>query len=44
MELGITGVPSILIDGRFMVMGAQGADEILSVLERAWARRMKEEA
>lgn len=44
MELGITGVPSILIDGRFMVMGAQGADEILSVLQRAWARRMKEEA
>lgn len=43
-ELGITGVPSILIDGRFMVMGAQGADEILSVMERAWARRMKEQA
>jgi len=41
-ELGITGVPSILIDGRFMVMGAQGADEILSVMERAWARRQKE--
>jgi hypothetical protein len=43
-ELGITGVPSILIDGRFMVMGAQGADEILSVMERAWARRQKEQA
>ena len=41
-ERGITGVPSILIDGRFMVMGAQGADEILSVMERAWARRQKE--
>ena len=43
-ERGITGVPSILIDGRFMVMGAQGADEILSVMERAWARRQKERA
>ena len=39
LELGISGVPSILLDGRFMVVGARGADEILSVLNRAWARR-----
>jgi predicted DsbA family dithiol-disulfide isomerase len=38
-ELGITGVPSLLIDGKFMVVGAQGADQIFDVLERAWARR-----
>jgi len=44
MELGITGVPAILIDGRFMIAGAKGADEILSVLQRAWARRQQEAA
>jgi predicted DsbA family dithiol-disulfide isomerase len=40
-ELAISGVPSMLIDGKFMVVGAQGADQILDVLERAWARRVK---
>ena len=39
LELGITGVPSLLVDGKFMVVGAQGADQILSVLERSWRRR-----
>lgn len=39
-ELGITGVPSLLLDGKFMVVGAQGADQILNVLRRAWARRV----
>jgi predicted DsbA family dithiol-disulfide isomerase len=38
-ELGISGVPSLLIDGKFMVVGAQGSDQLLSVLQRAWARR-----
>lgn len=38
-ELGITGVPAILIDNKFMILGAQGADHILEVLRRAWARR-----
>jgi predicted DsbA family dithiol-disulfide isomerase len=40
MELGITGVPSLLIDGKFMVVGAQGSDHILEVLNRAQARRV----
>jgi predicted DsbA family dithiol-disulfide isomerase len=38
-ELGITGVPAFLVDGKFMVVGAQGPDQILSTLQRAWARR-----
>ena len=38
-ELGITGVPSLLLDEKFMVVGAQCADQILDVLQRAWARR-----
>ncbi|MEO9180594.1 MAG: DsbA family oxidoreductase [Acidimicrobiales bacterium] len=37
-ELGITGVPCLLLDGKFMVVGARGAHEILDVLRRAWAR------
>ncbi len=38
-ELGISGVPSFLVDGTFMLAGAQGADQVLRVLERAWNRR-----
>jgi predicted DsbA family dithiol-disulfide isomerase len=38
-ELGITGVPTLLLDDRFMVVGAQGSERILDVLTRAWARR-----
>ena len=38
-NLGISGVPSFLVDERFMVVGAQGADQLLSALRRAWARR-----
>lgn len=38
-ELGITGVPSLVLDGKFMVVGAQGAPHFLEVLNRAWARR-----
>jgi predicted DsbA family dithiol-disulfide isomerase len=40
MELGITGVPSLLIDEKFMVVGAQGSDHILEILTRAWSRRV----
>ena len=38
-ELGISGVPAFLVDAKFMVSGAQGIDQILDVLQRAWARR-----
>jgi predicted DsbA family dithiol-disulfide isomerase len=38
-ELGITGVPCFLVDSKFMVLGAQGTEQILDVLRRAWARR-----
>jgi predicted DsbA family dithiol-disulfide isomerase len=38
-ELGVTGVPCFLVDSKFMVSGAQGAEQILDVLKRAWARR-----
>ncbi len=38
-ELGITGVPSLVLDNKFMVVGAQGSEQILNVLRRAWARR-----
>ncbi len=39
LELGVTGVPTFLLDSRFMVVGAQGPDHILDALQRAWARR-----
>jgi predicted DsbA family dithiol-disulfide isomerase len=38
-ELGISGVPAMLLDGTFMIVGAQGADAMLDALRRAWARR-----
>jgi predicted DsbA family dithiol-disulfide isomerase len=38
-ELGISGVPTLLLDEKFMVVGAQGAAQMLDVLRRAWARR-----
>jgi predicted DsbA family dithiol-disulfide isomerase len=38
-ELGISGVPAMVLDGRFMVVGAQGVDALTNVLARAWARR-----
>jgi predicted DsbA family dithiol-disulfide isomerase len=37
-EIGVTGVPFFVVDGRFGIPGAQDADTILSVLERAWAK------
>jgi predicted DsbA family dithiol-disulfide isomerase len=38
-ELGISGVPAFLMDSKFMVSGAQGTEQLLDVLRRAWARR-----
>lgn len=38
-ELGITGVPAILIDKKFMVLDAQSVDQMVDVLRRAWERR-----
>jgi predicted DsbA family dithiol-disulfide isomerase len=38
-ELGISGVPCFLVDAKFMLAGAQGSEEILNVLRRAWSRR-----
>ena len=38
-EIGITGVPFFVVDGRFAIPGAQDPDTILAVLERAWQRR-----
>jgi predicted DsbA family dithiol-disulfide isomerase len=38
-ELGITGVPTLLLDEKFMVVGAQGSTKILDALTRAWNRR-----
>jgi predicted DsbA family dithiol-disulfide isomerase len=35
-ELGVTGVPFFVIDRQFGIPGAQDADTILSVLQRAW--------
>jgi len=35
VELGVTGVPFFVIDGRFAIPGAQDPETILTVLERA---------
>ena len=37
LELGSTGVPFFVIDGRLGVPGAQPPDVLLRMLERAWA-------
>jgi predicted DsbA family dithiol-disulfide isomerase len=37
-EIGVTGVPFFVVDGKFGIPGAQDADTILNVLERAWAK------
>jgi predicted DsbA family dithiol-disulfide isomerase len=42
LDIGITGVPFFVVDGRFAIPGAQDADTILSVLNRAWERRSLE--
>jgi predicted DsbA family dithiol-disulfide isomerase len=38
VDLGITGVPFFVVDGKFGIPGAQDADTILNVLDRAWAK------
>jgi predicted DsbA family dithiol-disulfide isomerase len=38
-ELGISGVPAMLMDHKFMVLGAQGTDKIADFLQRAWQRQ-----
>ena len=37
--LGITGVPFFVVDRLYGVSGAQPADQLLAVLERAWSER-----
>ena len=43
-ELGITGVPFFVFAKRYAVSGAQSADVLLSVLERAWTELVVPEA
>ncbi len=38
-ELGISGVPCFVLDGRFAVSGAQSPQILLSALHQAWAER-----
>ena len=38
-DLGVTGVPFYVIDRRYGISGAQPADTIIEVLEKAWAER-----
>ncbi|MDQ1535015.1 MAG: hypothetical protein QOF28_2776 [Actinomycetota bacterium] len=38
-EIGVSGVPFFVIDGRFAIPGAQDPDTILATFERAWQRR-----
>lgn len=44
LEIGITGVPFFVVDGRFPISGAQDPETMLAVLERAWAKRTATEA
>jgi len=39
IEIGITGVPFFIVDGRFAIPGAQDPETILAILKRAWERR-----
>lgn len=39
---GITGVPCFVLAGRFAVVGAQPADALVSVLDRAWRETVGE--
>jgi predicted DsbA family dithiol-disulfide isomerase len=38
LELGVTGVPFFVVDGKFGIPGAQDAETILNVLKRAWTK------
>jgi predicted DsbA family dithiol-disulfide isomerase len=37
-ELGITGVPHFVLNGKWAVPGAQDVETLLRALDRAWAR------
>jgi predicted DsbA family dithiol-disulfide isomerase len=39
-EIGATGVPFFVFDGRYAVSGAQPSDVLLQLLERTWSERM----
>jgi predicted DsbA family dithiol-disulfide isomerase len=39
LDLGVTGVPFFLVDGKFAVPGAQPPELLLRVLDRAWSER-----
>jgi predicted DsbA family dithiol-disulfide isomerase len=39
LDLGVTGVPFFLVDGKFAVPGAQPPEVLLRVLDRAWSER-----
>ncbi len=36
-QLGITGVPALLVNNKFMILGAQGVELMLDILNRAWS-------
>ena len=38
-NLGVSGVPFLVIDRRYAVSGAQETDVLVDVLERAWSAR-----
>jgi len=44
MQIGIRGVPFFVLDRRYGVSGAQGADALLGALEQAWSERGRAEA
>ncbi|MBS1848532.1 MAG: DsbA family oxidoreductase [Actinobacteria bacterium] len=37
-QLGVTGVPFFLVDGRFAIPGAQPIERFVQALDRAWAK------
>jgi predicted DsbA family dithiol-disulfide isomerase len=39
LDIGVTGVPFFLVDGRVPIPGAQEVETFVAVLERAWQRR-----
>lgn len=41
-QLGISGVPCFVLDGRFAVSGAQSSQVLLSALHQAWSERAPE--
>jgi len=43
-ELGVTGVPYFVINGKWAIPGAQDSDTMLLVLRRAWERTERTEA